>query len=163
MVPVLGPEVVSVDAAGDQAGNDGTMRGKLESFWESHVVEQWVAVFERNVQDGELAPEVCGAIESVSSSHVPAHHTQWRVKTLTVGAHTAGRSGVVLDSSALTVELVVDNPRRLSLGTVEAALSGSAGLLRGTLREAGNVAREHGGWVREYAWRWRGEVQGVGR
>jgi len=69
---------------------------------------------------------------------------------------------VVLDSSALAVEFVVDDPRGLGLGLGggEAALDGlanrgRAGLLRGTLREAGNVAREHGvSW-----WFWaRGEM-----
>lgn len=57
---------------------------------------------------------------------------------------------MVLDSSALAVELVVDDPRGLGLGGVEAALDGLAdrglaSLLRGTLREAGCVAGEHGG------------------
>lgn len=69
----------------------------------------------------------------------------------------------MLDSSALAVELVVDDPRGLSLGAVEAALGGSTSLLRGTLREAGNVASEHGGCGRGYAWGWRGEVRSVGR
>lgn len=67
------------------------------------------------------------------------------------GKRTAGRGGVVLDGSALTVEIVVDDPRGLSLGAVEATLGGGASLLRGTLREAGDVAREHGGRGRGYA------------
>lgn len=72
------------------------------------------------------------------------------------GSRTAGGGGVVLDSRALAVELVVDDPRGLGLGGGEAALDGLAdrglaGLLRGTLREAGNVAGEHGGW-----WCWAG-------
>jgi hypothetical protein len=61
-------------------------------------------------------------------------------------SRTAGRGGVVLDGSTLAVELVVDDPRGLGLGGVEAALGDRASLLRGTLGEAGNVAlSEHGG------------------
>lgn len=69
----------------------------------------------------------------------------------------------MLHSSALAVELVVDDPRGLSLSAVETALGGSASLLRGTLREAGNVAREHGECGRGYAWGWRGVVRSVSR
>lgn len=52
----------------------------------------------------------------------------------------------MLDGSTLTVELVVDDPRGLGFGGVEAALGDRASLLGGTLGEAGNVAlSEHGG------------------
>lgn len=59
---------------------------------------------------------------------------------------------MVLDGSSLTVEFVVDDPRRLSLGAVETALDGRADrsgthLLRSTLGQAAKIAlREHGGW-----------------
>lgn len=57
---------------------------------------------------------------------------------------------MVLDSSTLTVELVVGDPLRLSLGGVETALSSLAdrSRARSTLGKAGGVA-EHGGWVVE--------------
>lgn len=71
--------------------------------------------------------------------------------TAIAGTRTAGRGGVVLDGSTLAVELVVDDPRGLGLGAVEAALGNSASLLRGTLRDAGDVAREHCGCRRGYA------------
>lgn len=55
---------------------------------------------------------------------------------------------MVLDGSTLTVELVVDDPRGLGLGGVEASLGDRASLLRGTLGKAGDVAlSEHGGWL----------------
>lgn len=68
---------------------------------------------------------------------------------------------MVLDSSALAVELVVDDPRGLGFGAVEAALNGradrgGASLLRGTLGKAGNVTGQHGR-------RWCGWFQMEGR
>lgn len=62
--------------------------------------------------------------------------------------HTASRGGMVLDSSSLAVELVVDSPRwDLGIGVVEAALKSRASR-SGTLREAKNTAlREHCCWI----------------
>lgn len=64
---------------------------------------------------------------------------------------------MVLDGSTLAVELVVDDPRGLGLGGVEAALGDRAGLLGGTLGKAGDVALgEHGGgcgWLQVVCWR----------
>lgn len=126
---------------------------KLDVSSGGHVARQLVLLLdEKNVQDGELAPQVCEAIESAWVFVVPGHHNFRSAISLTEGIRTTGRGGVVLDSSALAVELVVDDPRGLSLGAVEAALGGSTSLLRGTLREAGNVASEHGGCGRGYAW-----------
>lgn len=53
---------------------------------------------------------------------------------------------MVLDSSTLTVELIIDDPLGLRLGAVEAALDGLAdrGRARSTLGQTGGVA-EHGG------------------
>lgn len=65
---------------------------------------------------------------------------------------TTGRGSMVLNGSSLAVEFVVNDPRRLSLGTVETALNGGADwsgthLLRSTLGQATEIAlREHGGW-----------------
>ena len=56
---------------------------------------------------------------------------------------TAGGGGVVLDSGTLAVEFVVDDPRGLGLGGVEAALGSLADGCR-TLGQASNVAGEHG-------------------
>ena len=59
---------------------------------------------------------------------------------------------MVLDGSSLAVEFVVNDPRRLGLGTVETALDGGADrsgthLLRSTLGQTTKIAlREHGGW-----------------
>jgi hypothetical protein len=64
---------------------------------------------------------------------------------------TTGRGSMVLDSSSLAVEFVVNDPRRLGLGAVETALDGRANrsgthLLRSTLGQATKIAlREHGG------------------
>lgn len=60
---------------------------------------------------------------------------------------------MVLDSSALTVELVVDNPGRIGLSAVGTTLDSRADgcgthLLRSALRESTeNALREHGGLV----------------
>ena len=70
------------------------------------------------------------------------------------GRRTASSRGVVLDSSTLTVELIVGNPRGLGLGRVETAL-GSRADRCSTLGHAGDVAGEHGG-------RWFGVLEGRG-
>lgn len=52
---------------------------------------------------------------------------------------------MVLNSSPLTVELVVDSPGEVALGAVGAALAGGTQLLSSALREAEDVALgEHG-------------------
>lgn len=64
---------------------------------------------------------------------------------------TTGASGVLLDSCTLTVERIVDNPRELGLGAVEASLHNIASrrgaqLLRRALGETKDTAlRKHCG------------------
>lgn len=98
------------------------------------------------VQNGELAPQVYEAIESVQSPQINLGPRDIRPARPIRAERTAGGGGVVLDSSTLTVELVVDDPLGLGLGGVEAALSGLAdrSRARSTLGQTGGVA-EHGG------------------
>lgn len=100
-----------------------------------------------NVQDRKLAPKVYRAIELVQATlnveNAPRSNNihDWQLR---LGSRTAGGGSMVLDSSTLAVELVVNDPRGLSLGAVEAAL-GSRADRCGTLAQAGNVAGEHCG------------------
>lgn len=74
VLPVLVPEVVGVDAAADQARNDGTIRKPVRVVLGRQCRRPMGRYSEKDVQDGELVPEACGAIELVSSSHGPACH-----------------------------------------------------------------------------------------
>lgn len=170
VLPVLVPQVVGVKATTDQAGDDGTIRIFISSVLcgSPHKGSSPPFRREKHIQDRQLAPQVCRAIESVRSTcgYSKPGKAVFQLSQAQLGSsRTAGGGGVVLDGSTLTVELVVDNPRGLGLGRVEAALGDRAGLLGGTLGEAGDVALgEHGGWL----WGvqvvcWRGEEVEAGR
>lgn len=151
VLPVLVPQVVGVEATADQAGDDGTVRIVVRSVLCGSLHKNSSPQFrrEKHIQDRQLAPQVCRAIESVRSTceySKPGKTVFHRSQVQLGSSRTAGGGGVVLDGSTLTVELVVDDPRGLGLGRVEAALGDRAGLLGGTLGKAGDVALgEHGG------------------
>ena len=110
---------------------------------------------EKHIQNGQLAPQVCRAIESVQRTceYSSLFNRGFRRSQVQLGSRTAGGRSVVLDGSTLTVERIVDDPRGLGLGGVETALGGRASLLRSTLGEAGDVAlSEHGGWLWGCRW-----------
>lgn len=157
VVPVLVPQAVGVQATADQAGDDGTV-GNAVSYLlctSLHNASSPLLCREKHLQDGQLVPQVCRAIELVQSTceYSSLFNRGFCRSRVQLGSRTAGGSGVVLDGSTLTVELVVDDPRGLGLGGVETALGDRASLLRSTLGEAGDVAlSEHGGWLWECRW-----------
>lgn len=76
VLPVLGPEVVGVETATNQAGNHGTVR--LLDFSLLVRTPNQVLILIRNVQDRQLAPEVCTIIGSVTD----IVYSQWPCGTI---------------------------------------------------------------------------------
>jgi hypothetical protein len=70
VLPVLVPQVVGVKATADQAGDNSAVQSIVSSVLCRSQQENSSPPLrrEKHIQDGQLAPQVCRAIESVRST-----------------------------------------------------------------------------------------------
>lgn len=118
VLPVLSPEVVSIDTSKDQSGNDSAA--------------ELVSVVLRRSSDCPVRRHTrltafARGLEPLSQHWASIHLSSQYETSESSGKVRTTRAGcVLLDSGSFAVELVVDHPRRLRLSAVEAALHSSA-------------------------------------
>ena len=145
MLPMLHPEVVGIQAGKGQTRDDAAVFGKYVCMFE--VEKHRDASGGWDVQDGELAPEICEAIE-LALYTLHACGAGW-------GKRTTRSSSMMLHGRSLAVELVVGGIGKLGLGAVETARGGLANRGSTQRRTLGSAEegtlRKHG--RKEAQWR----------